>query len=199
MNIKVILNKDIPSLGEEGDIKEVARGYARNYLLPRSLAMPYTGRVLKLFEGRRSEIEARKEEKRKDALGVKGRLEETPLTIIMPAGANGKLYGAVTNQTIADELSKQGIPIERKRIELPGNSIKSVGNYKFSVKLYGNASAEMTLAVQAAEVKTTEHETHSQARKHKHEHEVKSAAAEESTAATENTEAQTEVKTEAAE
>ena len=71
MNIKVILNKDISPLGEEGDIKEVSRGYARNYLLPRGLVLPYTPRVIKLFEGRKSEIEARKEEKRKDALGIK--------------------------------------------------------------------------------------------------------------------------------
>jgi large subunit ribosomal protein L9 len=179
MNVKVILNKDIASLGEEGDVKEVARGYARNYLLPRKLALPYTARVVGLFEGRRAEIEARKEEKRKDALGVKEKLEETRLTIVMPAGANGKLYGAVTNQTICDELAKQGIQIERKRIELPGNSVKSVGKYKFSVKLYGNASAEMSMSVEAAEVKTEAREPRGGARKHKSEAREAAAGAEE--------------------
>ena len=167
MNVKVILNKDIAALGEEGDVKEVARGYARNYLLPRKLAMPYTARVVQLFEGRRAEIETRKEEKRKDALGVKEKLEETRLTIVMPAGANGKLYGAVTNQTICDELAKQGLEVERKRIELPGNSVKSVGKYKFLVKLYGNASAEMTMSVEAAEIKTETREARGGARKHR--------------------------------
>ena len=137
--------------------------------------LPYTPRVIKLFEGRKSEIEARKEEKRKDALGIKERLEEMQLTIVMPAGANGKLYGAVTNQTITDELAKQGINVERKRIEIPGNSVKSVGKYKFTVKLYGNASAEMTLTVQAAEVKTEGHETHAQTRRQKHEKPAPSA------------------------
>lgn len=150
MNIKVILNKDISPLGEEGDIKEVARGYARNYLLPRGLALPYTPRVVALFESRRAEIESRKEQKRVDAQGIKERLEGLALTIIMPAGANGKLYGAVTNQTVTDELAKQGITIERKRVEIPGNSVKSVGKHKFAVKLYGQASAEMTMTVQAA-------------------------------------------------
>jgi large subunit ribosomal protein L9 len=67
----------------------------------------------------------------------------------MPAGANGKLYGAVTNQTIADELTKQGFQIERKRIEIPDNHIKSVGKYKVQVKLYENTTAEVTVAVQA--------------------------------------------------
>lgn len=172
MHTKVILNKDIPSLGEEGDVKEVARGYARNYLLPRGLALPYTPGVIKLFEGRRAEIEEHKEQKRKDALGIKEKLEGLQILITMPAGANGKLYGAVTNQTITDELAKQGINIERKRVELPGNSVKSCGKYRFSVKLYGNASAEMTLTVQAAEVKTVQEPSHSASRRHKREEEA---------------------------
>ncbi|GMO29902.1 MAG: 50S ribosomal protein L9 [Termitinemataceae bacterium] len=173
MNIKVILNKDIASLGEEGDVKEVARGYARNYLLPRGLAMPHTPKVLEIFEGRRAEIEARKEQKRFDAQSLKEKLESLQLAITMPAGANGKLYGAVTNQTVADELTKQGISIERKRIEIPGNGIKNTGKHKFTVKLYGQASAEVTMTVQAAEVKTETHEP----RRRKHE----SAAVQEDT------------------
>jgi large subunit ribosomal protein L9 len=71
----------------------------------------------------------------------------------MPAGANGKLYGAVTTQTIADELLKQGFSIERKRVELPGNNFKSVGKYKVMVKLYENASAEVNVTVQGQELK----------------------------------------------
>lgn len=170
MNIKVILNKDIAALGEEGDVKEVTRGYARNYLLPRGLALPYTPRVIALFESRRTEIESRKEQKRQEALGVKERLESLELAITMPAGANGKLYGAVTNQTVTDELAKQGITVERKRVEIPGNSVKSTGKYKFTVRLYGSASAEMTMTVHAAEVKTeAAAATHAESRRHKHE------------------------------
>ena len=125
--MKVILNKDLAPLGEEGDVKEVAKGYARNYLFPRGIALPYTPRMIKLIEGRRAEIEARKEQKRLDARGIKEKLDALELSITMPAGANGRLYGAVTNQTIADELAKAGFQIERKRIELPGNGFKSVG------------------------------------------------------------------------
>jgi large subunit ribosomal protein L9 len=151
--MKVILNKDLAPLGEEGDIKEVAKGYARNFLFPRGIAMPYTDSTLALLESRREEIEARKEEKRQDALGMKEKLEELALVIAMPAGANGRLYGAVTGQTIADELARQGFPIERKRIELPGNSFKSVGKYKISVKLYEGAAAELALTVEGQQLK----------------------------------------------
>lgn len=154
--MKVILNKDVNPLGEEGDVKDVAKGYARNYLFPRGLAVPYTERNLKVFEARREEIEARKAEKRKDAASLKERLEGTELLITMPAGANGKLYGAVTNQTIADELIKQGFQVERKRIEVPGNHIKSVGKFKIHVKLYETTTAEVTVVIQAQVTKTEE-------------------------------------------
>ena len=146
--MKVILNKDVQPLGEEGDVKEVAAGYARNYLYPRGLALPYTEKTVRLFESRRAEIEARKAEKRNDAAALKERLEALEITLVMPAGANGKLYGAVTNQTVADELAKHEFKIERKRLDLPGNSFKSVGRYRVLVKLYENQSAEVTVVVQ---------------------------------------------------
>jgi len=152
--MKVILNKDLAPLGEEGDVKEVAKGYARNYLFPRGIALPYTPRMIKLIEGRRAEIDARKEQKRLDARGLKEKLDSLELTITMPAGANGKLYGAVTNQTISDELSKSGYHIERKRIELAGNGFKNVGKYKALIKLYENQSAEISITIAAQEIKT---------------------------------------------
>jgi len=152
--MKVILNKDLAPLGEEGDVKDVAKGYARNYLFPRGIALPFTPRMMKLIEGRRAEIEARKEQKRLDARGIKEKLDALELSITMPAGANGRLYGAVTNQTIADELVKAGFQIERKRIELAGNGFKSVGKYKATVKLYENNSAEISIAIIGQEIKT---------------------------------------------
>jgi large subunit ribosomal protein L9 len=155
MNIKVILNKDISPLGEEGDVKEVARGYARNFLFPRKFALPYTERTVQIFETRKEEIAERKRQKRTDAAGIKERLEALELSITMPAGANGKLYGAVTSQSIMEELAKEGFTIERKRIEIPGNSIKSTGKYKFAIKLYGNTTAEMSISIKAQEIQST--------------------------------------------
>ncbi|MDR1419195.1 MAG: 50S ribosomal protein L9 [Treponema sp.] len=163
--MKVILNKDLSPLGEEGDVKDVARGYARNYLFPRGIALPYTERVIKLFESRKGEIEERKAEKRKDAAGLGEKLGSLELVITMPAGANGKLYGAVTSQTIADELARQGFQIERKRLELAGNGFKSVGRYKVTVKLYENASTEISVVVQGQAVRTETSESPARGRR----------------------------------
>ena len=127
--MKVILNKDVNHLGEEGDVKIVADGYARNYLFPRGLALPYTPEVVAIFEGRKAEIEARKAAKRE------------------AANAGGKLYGAVSAQTIIELLAKEGFEFERKRVEIPGNTIKQTGTYKVNVKLYENAVAEVHVEV----------------------------------------------------
>lgn len=149
--MKVILNQDVKHLGEEGDVKVVANGYARNFLLPRNLALPYNEMTVAYFEGRKAEIEARKAEKRKDASSLKEKLEAYTVSLVMPAGPNGKLYGAVTNQSVADELQKNGFDIERKRIEIPGNAIKSVGKYHATVRLYEAATAELAIEVLSQE------------------------------------------------
>jgi large subunit ribosomal protein L9 len=152
--MKVILNKDLAPLGEEGDIKDVAKGYARNFLFPRGIALPYNDKTIKLFESRKEEIEARKIQKRSDASGLKEKLESLSIEITMSAGPNGKLYGAVTNQSVSDELAKHGHQIERKRIEIPGTHIKNVGKYKAAVRLYESASAEISINVIGQEIKT---------------------------------------------
>jgi large subunit ribosomal protein L9 len=151
MNTKIILNQDLAALGEEGDVKHVARGFARNFLFPRGIAVPFNERTQKMFEARKGEIEARKAQKRQDAASLKERLEGLELKIVMSAGGNGKLYGAVTTQTVADELAKNGFSVERKKIEIPGNTIQSAGRHKLTVRLYDNAGAEVTLVVEAQE------------------------------------------------
>lgn len=152
--MKVILNRDVASLGEEGDIKEVAPGYARNYLLPQGLVLEYNARNLAQLEQRQADIAARKQAKREAAKDVKAKLEAEPLTITMSAGENGRLFGAVTTATIADALGSRGLDIERKRIELPEATLKSVGNYKVKIRLYGEEEA--TIAVRVASTGTTE-------------------------------------------
>ena len=152
--MKVILNKDLSTLGEEGDVKDVAKGYARNYLFPRGIALPFTPKTVKLFEARKEEIAARKDQKRQDALGLKEKLESLELSLTMPAGANGRLYGAVTSQTVADELVKLGFQIDRKRIDLAGTGIKNVGKYKAVIRLYENSHAEIQISIIGQEIKT---------------------------------------------
>jgi len=156
--MKVILNKDLAPLGEEGDVKDVAKGYARNYLFPRGIALPYNPQTVKLFEARKDEIEAKKAQKRQDAMGLKERLESLEISITMPAGANGKLYGSVSSHTVADEMAKLGFQIDRKRIDLASSGIKNVGKYKAVIRLYENSQAEIQLNIIGQEIKTETHE-----------------------------------------
>lgn len=149
--MKVILNVDIKSLGEEGDVKNVANGYYRNFLHPRNMAVPYTPDNIAIFEARKEQIEARKEEKRQNARSTKEKLQALHLEATLPAGPNGKLYGAVTVQTVIEMLAKEGFEFERKRIEIPGLAIKSVGNYHFTVKLYEAETAEVKISIKAQE------------------------------------------------
>ena len=174
--MKVILNKDLSTLGEEGDVKDVARGYARNYLFPRGIALPYTPKTVKMFEARKDEIEAKKAQKRHDALGLKDQIENLELNITMPAGANGRLYGAVTSQTVADELAKHGFTIERKRIDLAGTGIKNVGKYKAVIRLYENSQAEIQITIIGQEIKTET--AHAPARPPRRRRDAEQAAAE---------------------
>jgi large subunit ribosomal protein L9 len=152
--MRVILNQDVPNLGELGDIKEVAPGYARNFLFPRSLAFAHTAKTVALFEKRRAEIEGLKQRKRDASSGLKEKIEAEEISVTVPAGANGKLYGAVTAHTVADELAKKGIEIERKKIEVQGHSIKSVGTYKVLIRLYEKDEATLKLVVVGQAVKS---------------------------------------------
>lgn len=154
--MKVILNSDVTNLGEEGDICAVAPGYARNYLLPKGLVMMYNEQNLARIEERRAEIEERRTIKRKEAASIKERIETEPLVISMTAGINGKLFGSVTASTIVEQLVSKGIELERKRIEVPEHSLKSVGTYKLRIKLYADQEAILTVKVEAANARELE-------------------------------------------
>jgi large subunit ribosomal protein L9 len=166
--MKVILNQDIPNLGEIGDIKEVAPGYARNYLLPKKLVMVYNEKTAAMLQKRQAEILAIKEQKRLASRSLKEKIEADQLIITMPAGNNGKLYGAVTNHTIADELLKKGIEVDRKKIEVPGRAIKSVGNYKVVIKLYEKDEAVLRCSVEAQAATASEEKKPAEGEAKKH-------------------------------
>ena len=150
MKVKVILSQDILNLGEEGDVREVAAGYARNYLLPKKMALGYTRNNLQVFEGRRASIEKRKETKRSEASGLAERLAAEELKFAMPAGDNGKLFGSVNAAMIGEELGRRGYDIERRRIEIPDNHIRQVGTYTVKIKLYGQQEAPIKVVVEPA-------------------------------------------------
>jgi len=146
--MKVILNQDVIGLGEEGDIKDVADGYARNFLLPKKLVVPHTKEFLAALEHKRAAIEKRKEEKRLEAAGLKERLEAEEIRFSVPAGENGKLFGSVNNTNVAVELEKKGFQIEKKRIEIPEHAIRSIGTYKIRIRLYDKEEATIKLVVE---------------------------------------------------
>ncbi len=145
--MKVILNKDVYNLGEEGDVREVTPGYAQNYLIPNSMAVLFNKANIAMFEGRHAAIEKRKEEKRQNALSLKEKIESLELVISMPSGKSGKLFGSVTNATIVENLEKQGIKIERKKVDIPGHTVKSTGPVSVKIKLYGSDVAELKVVI----------------------------------------------------
>lgn len=146
--MKIILNEDVYNLGEEGDVREVANGYARNFLLPQNLAVAFNKQTKAIFESRKKTIEKRKDEKRQAAQSLRQKLEEITLVVKMPAGDSGKLFGSVNNAVIAEALEKEGVTIERKKIDLASTSIKNIGKYTVLIKLYSgeNANIEVTVA-----------------------------------------------------
>ena len=145
--MKIILSTDVINLGEEGDVRVVADGYARNYLIPKRLAVPYNSQTLQQFEHRKAAIEARKDEKRKAALGLKEQLQTEELSFSMSAAESGKLFGSVTPGMIAEELEKRGYEIDRRRIEISGDHIRTTGEFEARVKLYGQEEVQLKVNV----------------------------------------------------
>ncbi|MEX2444394.1 MAG: 50S ribosomal protein L9 [Alkalispirochaeta sp.] len=154
--MKVILNTDVASLGEEGDVCTVAPGYARNYLLPKGLVLEDNARNRELINARRAEIEARKAEKRQQAASIKDQIEREPLVVRMTAGTNGKLFGSVSAATIVEQLAARGIEVERKKVDVPENTIKTTGNFKVRVRLYGDDEAVLAVSVEASNAREIE-------------------------------------------
>lgn len=151
--MRVILNKDYSTLGEEGDTVEVKSGYARNFLFPQGIAVPNTREYQAYFKARSKAIEKRKEEKRLASRSLKEKLENYEVKLVLPTGENGKLFGGVTALMLQDYLLKDGIEVERKKIEVPSHTIKTVGHYTFKVSLYGGEEASVKLIVDAEEKK----------------------------------------------
>lgn len=147
--MKVILHTDVIGLGEEGDVCDVKPGYARNFLLKRSMAVAYSKHNLTVLEQRRRTIEVRKDEKRQAASSMKERMQGLELQFSMTAGDTGKLFGSVTNANIASKLAELGYEIDRKRIEIPEHSIKQVGEHAVTIRLYEKEQAEVRVIVEA--------------------------------------------------
>ncbi len=144
--MEVILRDHVEHLGRRGEIVKVADGYARNYLLPRKLALPATDANRKWVERERKLAEARDVEERGAAEAIASRLNALELQINRRVGENDQLYGSVTNADIAELLTSKGFEIDRRKILLP-DPIKTLGSNTVPVKLHREVTAQLKVSV----------------------------------------------------
>ena len=144
--MKVILKSDVDRLGKTGDVVTVAAGYARNYLLPRGLALEATDRSMEQVEIHRRREEKARQKKATDAAELQAKLEELSLTVSKQAGESDKLFGTVTAMEIAEALEKEGYDIDKRKIDLE-EPIKTLGIYTVPIRLHSEVTAKVKLWV----------------------------------------------------
>ena len=147
--MQVILKENIDSLGHIGDIVKVAPGYARNYLLPKGLAVEATVKNAKALDHVKRQMAYRKDKTLESARNLAAKLTETPVALLHKAGEEGKLFGSVTNMEIAAFLKGKGFEIDRKTILLT-EPIKNVGEFDVTVKVHPEVTATLKVTVTAA-------------------------------------------------
>ena len=138
--MKVILREDMSNLGSAGTIVNVAPGYARNYLLPRNLAIPATGNNLKEFEHEKRLMETKRAKRIKEAEAVKAKLEKISCSIAKKVGENDKLFGSVTTQDIEKAFGNEGFSVDKKDILLT-EPIKALGVYTVPIRVFESVVA----------------------------------------------------------
>jgi len=146
MSIEVILREHVEHLGRRGEIVKVANGYARNYLLPRKLALAVTEENRKLIEREREKAEAREAEEVMEAQALQTRLETVELAIARRVGENETLYGSVTSSDIAEALATRQLVIDRRKIQL-AEPIKTLGDHAVPVRLHREVVATVKVKV----------------------------------------------------
>ena len=148
--MEIILKRDIKSLGYKNDLVTVKDGYARNYLIPKGMAIIATESSKKQLAEVKKQQAYKEEKIRNEAEAIVKQLEGTTLNIGVKASTKGKIFGSVNNIMIADAIKAQkDVEIDRKKIEVAGEGIKEVGQYKAVVKLHKDISVEVTLDVKA--------------------------------------------------
>jgi large subunit ribosomal protein L9 len=145
--LKVILTRDVPKLGKSGELKQVADGYATNYLIPQSMAVPAAGGAYRAWQHDVASREDKRRKEREEAEIAATRIASTTLTMGVKVGEGGKLYGSITSKDIADALARRGIEIDRHKIELD-EPLKSLGTYKVAIKVFTGMTPEVTIVVE---------------------------------------------------
>jgi large subunit ribosomal protein L9 len=144
--LKVILKADVEKLGKRGDIVKVADGYARNYLLPRGLALKESSDNLKIIEEEKKLLAVKQVKEKAEAEVMAEKLKQISITIVKKVGENEALYGSVTSTEIADLLKKEGMEVDRRKIEI-GDPIKTTGIFNVPIKVHPEVTAEIKVWV----------------------------------------------------
>ena len=145
-NNQVLLLKPITGLGAEGDTVTVKAGYARNFLLPRKLALPITQANKKHVESLLKAREAREQKEFEDARTLSERVEKTSIAIAVKTGEGGKMFGAVTANDLLERLKEEGIELTKKQLQLAA-PIKELGSHTAAVKLHADIETELKFEV----------------------------------------------------
>jgi large subunit ribosomal protein L9 len=148
--MEVILREHVDNLGRRGDVVKVASGYARNYLLPRKLALAVTESNKRQIDRERVAAEARDAEERSGAEAVARRMEQVEIEISRRVGENDTMYGSVTTADIAQALTAKGFEVEKRKIALH-DAIKSVGEHTVAVKIHRDVTAQVKIKVVPAQ------------------------------------------------
>jgi large subunit ribosomal protein L9 len=155
--MEVILKEEVEHLGHRGDVVKVADGYARNYLLPRKLAMQATDTNKAVIDQMKSSAARRSATEKVQAEELVTKLEPLQLSFTRKSGKDGHLFGSVTSSDIAAELATQGFEVDRRKIQL-NEPLKSVGDFKVAVKLHREVTAQLNVKVAAEASTETEDE-----------------------------------------
>ena len=145
-NSNILLVKPVDGLGGEGDQVKVRAGYARNYLLPRGIAVPLTGANRKQVEALKKRRAVREAQELTGAQEIAGKLEKTALAFAVKTGEGGRMFGAVTATDIHDKLTAAGLVIEKRRINLH-TPVKTLGKHTVKVKLHPEITVELNFDV----------------------------------------------------
>ena len=145
---KVILTEEVRGLGNRGEVVSVAAGYARNFLLPKEMALPATAGNMKRLEQQKKRYDARMAKEKEQAAQVAGSMEGVVLVLKKKAGEHDALYGSVTAAELAEALAEKGITVDKRRIELE-EPIKRLGTHTVHVKIHREVVATVTVEVQA--------------------------------------------------
>jgi len=144
--MKVILLDDVTKVGRRGEVRDVSDGYARNFLIPKKLALSATAGNLKNLEHIKRQQDAKADRIKADAEALRAKIEALVYEERRQASEEGKLFGSVTSQDVADFLGTRGVPIERKRITLD-EPIKALGEHLVSMRLHQDVTAQLRVNV----------------------------------------------------